>query len=228
MQKRDTLAGAPPAASLTEGFKCRECLHFQKFPHSKYERPCELEGILGTAVAPRCFTPDVTLLTGNSDQFVQLASLFQSYDHKQRRVLLALLREKKKSFVLGTKLYFYIGDDFLSNYLSAYVAGYTSDGRLLLIGSPDQKSRGSSFVTFTDDKSDGLLTHSQWKQKKASLLEAGRIYDPLNKRIKKGSVLDDYEAPTIDTVPDYVYNKGEPGDQPRRRKSTDEISFQVS
>jgi hypothetical protein len=129
MQKRDTLAGAPPALSLTEGFKCRECLHFQKFPHSKYERPCEQEGIVAGAVAPRCFTPDVTLLTGNSDQFVQLAALFQSYDHKQKRVFLALLREKKKTFLFGTKLYFCIGDDFLSNYLSAFVAGYTSDGK---------------------------------------------------------------------------------------------------
>ena len=228
MQKRDTLAGAPAALSLTEGFKCRECLHFQKFPHSKYEKPCEEEGINGGGTAPRCFTPDVTKLTGNSDQFVQLASLFNSYDHKQRRVLLALLREKKRQFTFGLKLYFCIGDDFLSNYLSAFVAGYTSDGKLLLIGSPDMKSRGSSFITFTDDKSDGLLTHSQWKVKKEALLDQGKLYDPLNKRIRKGSVLDDYEPPTIDTVPDYVYNKGEPEDQPRRRRTTDEISFQVT
>ena len=167
---------------------------------------------------------------------MQLASLFQSYTPVQKRTLLALLRSKARGHKIGTKLFFKIGKDYVSNYLAGYVAGYSSSGELMLIGSPDRKTRGSSFYTYivkdsegpTKGEFTGVLTHTEWKQKRAELMAQNLIYDPTNKIVKKSSVVDDYEPPTIDTVPTYVYNKGEPPAGKKRRKETEEISFDVA
>jgi hypothetical protein len=179
-------------------------------------------------VAPKCFTPDVTRLFGNSDQFVALAALFHGYKPDQKRTLIALLRQKKRGHVVGTKLYFRVGKDFVSNYLAGYVAGYTSSGELLLIGSPDNNARGQSFTTILTDDQEGVLTVSQWKAKREQLVLQNLIFDPSNRIVKKSSVVDDYEPPTIDTVPSYVFHKEEIPDKPARRTRVQEIDFNVS
>lgn len=216
MLKKDAIGNASKLA-LTESFRCGDCLHFRNHPHSAKEQICEKEGVKAVAVAPSCFTPNIALLVGNSDQFVQLASLFNSYDAQQKRTFLALLRQKPKGRKLGTKLFFCIGKDFVSNYLAGYVSGYTSSGDLMLIGSPDAKTRGSSFVTYmTND--DGLLTISEWKAKRATLVAENKIFDPSNQIIKKASVADDYIPPTIDVHPEML----EPA-QPRKRRVLDVV-----
>lgn len=225
MLKKDTL-GTATAKSLVEAFRCSECLHFKNHPHSQKQQVCIKEGVKPAAIAPKCFTPDVTILTGNSDQFVQLAALFHAYDAKQKRVLLALLRSKKKGYSIGTRLYFKIGKDFISNYLAGYVAGYTSTGELMLIGSPSPKERGQSFTSYMAPNSDGLLTVTQWKAKRAELQASNLVHDPANKVIKRASVVDAYEPPTLDTVPSWFYDKKVK--PPARRKVTDEISFTVA
>jgi len=222
MLKKDVL-GAASAKSLDEVFKCGECLHHKKHALASKGKPCVELGIKVFALAPKCFTPDITVLATNTDQFVQLAALFQSTTHKQRRILLGLLRnQKKKQFTIGTKLYFRVGKEYLSNFLVAYSAGYTSSGELMLIGSPNMKTRGSSFTSFL--KSDeGLLTPTEWKKKKAELQEAGLIFDPANRIIKKASVVDDYEPPSIDAVPAEWYDKT----VKKTRSRTDPLEFTI-
>lgn len=227
MLKKDIL-GFASAQSLTETFRCGECLHFKTHAHSTRQRPCAEEGVKAVGIAPKCFTADISRLVGNSDQFVQLASLFQSYTPLQKRTLLALLRSKQRGHKLGTKLYFRVGKDFISNYLAGFVAGYSSSGELMLIGSPDRKTRGASFFTYMTNDSQGLLTISEWRTKRTELAITNQIFDPTNKIVKKSSVVDDYEPPTIDTVPTYVYNKAEPPTAKKRRKETEEISFNVA
>jgi len=224
MNKKDALTGNASAKSLTEAFRCGDCLHFAHHAHSTRQKVCVDEGVLAVSIAPSCFTPDITQLSGNSDAFVQVATIFQAYDAKQRRILLGLLRAKKKKHVIGTKLYFRVGDDYISNYLAGFVAGYTSVGELMLIGSPDQRTRGSSFTTYmTSD--DGLLTHTEWKAKAKELREQNRLHDPSNRVVKKTSIVDSYEPPSIDAVPREWYDKTDDQPKPKKKKSYSELTF---
>jgi hypothetical protein len=222
MLKKNVL-GTASAKSLDEAFRCSECLHFKHHAHSTREAVCSAEGVRGVGLAPRCFTPDITALATNTDQFVQIAALFQSTTHKQRRILLGMFRaQKKKKFPIGTKLFFRVGRDYISNYLAAYSAGYTSSGELMLIGSPSMKTRGSRFTSFLTSSED-LMVFSEWKKKKAELTEAGLIFDPQNKIIKKASVVDDYTPPSIDDVPSDWYNK----EEKKTRRKTDPLEFTI-
>lgn len=225
MLKKDTL-GSASNKSLTEAFRCGDCLHFRQHPHSTRQKVCIDEGVKAVAIAPSCFTPDVTALIGNSDQFVQLAMLFQAYTPKQRKIILGLLRSKKKKYTIGTKLYFKVGADFVSNYLAGYVAGYTSVGELMLIGSPDEKTRGSTFTTYMTSDAEGLLTVTEWKVKRAQLRDQNLIHDPANKVIKKSSVVDAYEPPTIDAAPKEWYDSDKKKKAPVN-KGYAELSFNV-
>lgn len=226
--KKETLGNAS-AKSLTEAFRCGECLHFRKHPHSSRDKPCSEEGLRAVGIAPKCFTPDVSQIAQNVDQFVQVISIFQGFSHKQQRILLGLLRSKKKKVALGTKLYFKVGKDFVSNYLCGYVAGYTSSGELMLMGSPD-KTRGQAFLSFMSSQSEDLLNWSQWKAKRAELKAANKIFDPSNRVIKRSSVKDDYEPPSIDRAPKEWYDKlnKKKGRQKRYTDVVDQMSFNVS
>jgi hypothetical protein len=224
MNKKDALTGNASAKSLVEAFRCGDCLHHKHHAHSTRQKVCIDEGVPAVSIAPSCFTPDITRLSGNSDAFAQVATIFQTYDASQRRILLGLLRAKKKKHAIGTKLYFRVGDDYISNYLAGFVAGYTSVGELMLIGSPDQKTRGSSFTTYmTSDE--GLLTFTEWRAKSKALRDESKIHDPANRIIKKPSVVDGYEPPTIDAVPREWYDKTDDGQKKPKKKAYSELTF---
>lgn len=200
MLKRDTL-GKASARSLNEAFKCGECLHYKNHSHSSREKVCAEEGVKPFGIAPKCFTPNVTALAQNSDQFVQIATMFESFTPKQCRLLLAVLRGSKnmnRKIKFGTKLYFKIGKDYISNYVCGYAVAYTSSGELVLMGSPDVKTRGSSFTAYFKGN-EGLLTHSEWLLKRKELIQKNLLFDPDNRIVKKSSVKDDYIPPTIDS-----------------------------
>lgn len=226
MIKKDTL-GKTSAKVLEDAFKCGECLHFKQHAHSGKGKPCVELGVRAVGIAPRtCFTPDVTKLAKNSDQFVQVASMFQAFTPQERRILMALMRNQRarKTHQVGDALYFCVGADYVSNYLKAYVMGHSSSGELLLIGSPDNRKRGQSFTAYLRD-SDTLLTVKQWKVKREQLKGQNKIFDPKNRMIKKSSITDNYEPPTIDSVPSSWYDKKEPA---KKRRRTDGLSFNVS
>lgn len=203
--KKESL-GNLSAASLTESYKCGECLHHAKHAHPQFREVCKKRGIKGIALAPKCFTPDVSIIASNSDSFVQLASLMNEYTPREKRILIALLKAKpisKKRFtkpvVFGMKMFFLgMGADYISNYLSGYVMGLTSTGELILTGSPEQNTRGRSYMAYmTDD--DNLMTPVEWKRKKAELKTAGRVYDPKTKELPRQ--VDAEAPPTIDSAP---------------------------
>lgn len=224
MRKKDTL-GTVSIHSLNEAFKCHECLHYRNKPHSTRDRVCSEEGVKPFGIAPKCFTPNVTLLAKNSDQFAQVATMFEAFTSAERRLLLGVLRSTRrmKRVKFGTKLYFKVGSDFISNYLSGYATTYTSAGELVLMGSPDMKTRGSTFVAYITD-TEGLLTYPQWVAKRKELKEQNRIFDPANRIVKRASIKDDYEPPTIDS--DLRFQ--ETGKKKKRRRDTDTYDFQVS
>lgn len=211
--KKETL-GNLSASSLSEVYKCSECLHFTKHAHPAFKTVCKERAIKGVANAPKCFSPDVSILAGNSDSFVQLATLMGDYTPRQKRILIAVLKQKptsKKRFSrklpFGTKMFFLgMGADYISNYLSGYVLGFTSSGELILTGSPERNSRGRSYMAYmTDD--DNLLTAAEWKKKKRDLKARGREIDPKTLTLPKST--DHGEAPTIDNAPKDWYAKQE-------------------
>lgn len=225
MLKKDTL-GTASKKSLGEAFKCGECLHFRQHPHTSHQTVCFKEGVRSFSPAPSCFTPDITQVATNSDQLVQLAALFAGYNVKQRRILLAMLRSKdsaKKKLTFGTKVYFLsFGKDYISNYLSGYVWGYTSTNELMIGGSPDPKSRGKSYCMYCKDDSH-LMNQAEWKVKRLALRQAGKVQDPTVK-FKPKSAVADYEPPTLDNAPASWHDKKEIS----RRKTTSELTFVVS
>ena len=206
MSIKKEITGNLSPVSLSESYRCGECLHLKKHAHPMFKETCANRGIKAVAVAPKCFTPDVSRIADNSDSFVQLASLVANYTHSQKRILIAMLKQKpiakkrfSRSLSFGTKVFFLgMGADYISNYLSGYVMGMTSSGELIITGSPEQNTRGKSYMAYmTDD--DNLMTAAEWKKKRQALRDAGRLYDPKMKTLPKQD--DAGEAPTIDNAP---------------------------
>lgn len=210
--KKDTL-GNVSARSLEEVYRCGECLHHKKHAHPSKGAICNAQGIRPFAVAPKCFTPDVTKIANNSDTFVQLAALFSDYTPAQKRIMLALLRQRpikgahiRRDMPFGTKVYFHgLGKDYISNYLAGYVMGTTSSGELIITGSPEQNTRGRSYMAYMDGTTH-LMTAREWKVKKNELREAGRILDPHSKIIPRSTQVEP-EPPTIDNAPAEWHDK---------------------
>lgn len=204
--KKDGLSN-PTKASLSEAFKCSECLHFKQTPHRSNPQVCEVLGVRRFAIAPKCFTPDYTKVVGNADEFLALAQFFGSRTSEQKKILLGMLRQKPsgKKYPMGTKLYLKISNrDYISNYLCGFVVGYTSGGDLVLSGSPDQNSRGRMFFAYLSSD-DHLLNQKEWVLKYKDLYEKGRVVDPKANppRSITSRLLEDknYEVPTIDSAP---------------------------
>jgi hypothetical protein len=217
MLKKDGLKGAVEAVS-TDVSRCGECLHHRSHAHAEKKTVCEREGVLPVAIAPlECFTPNASLLTGNVDQLTQLLSIFATYDAKQRRALIELLKQDN----IGETFYFRLGEDYISNYLRGIVIGHTSSGELMLIGSPSEKTVGSAFVSYLMD-SEGLLNYAQWEEKRAELFDKNRVIDPNNTTIKRTTVADNYTPPTIDMTPEML--EAAASDKKKKARKEDEGS----
>lgn len=206
MQKKDGIA-KQTSASLEEAMRCGECLHHRHSKHRAHEDLCANMGVKQFAIAPKCFTPCYPKIIANTDEFVQLAVLFGQKTPQQRRIMMAVLRQKPmgKKLAMGTKMFLnYRGREYISNYLCGYVVGYTSAQEVVLCGSPDQKARGRSFFAYLKSD-DSLLTPKEWKTRFLDLRSKGRIQDPTSKIVRDitAKVKDEtYEVPTIDKAPD--------------------------
>jgi hypothetical protein len=210
MLKKDGLKGAVDTVA-TDVLRCGDCLHHRGHAHADKKTVCEREGVLPVAIAPlECFTPNASLLTGNVDQLTQLLAIFSAYDTRQRRALIENI---------GETFYFRIGDDYISNYLRGIVVGRTSAGELMLIGSPSEKTVGSAFVSYLMD-AEGLLTYSQWEDKRFDLFEKNRVIDPKNTTIKRTTVADNYTPPTIDMTPEML--EAAASEKKRKKKEEDD------
>lgn len=193
-------------ASLAEAFKCGECLHYKQTAHASYEGVCSGLGIRAFAAAPKCFTPDYTKVIKNTDDFLQIVTIFHSKTAQERRILLGMLRQQPsgKKLKMGTKMYLNTrGREYISNYVCGYVVGYTSANQLVLTGSPERTTRGRSFFAYLRND-DTLITEQEWRKRFKTLREKGRITDPkaLAERDITATVkADDYEVPTIDNAP---------------------------
>jgi len=189
---------------------------------------CKLKGIRTFALAPKCFTPDITQIAGNSDSFAAIAMLFAEYTPRQKRILIGVLKQPQKKFKrelpFGTRVYFHgLGKDYISNYMSGMVAGTTSSGQLIITGSPDRNTRGRSYFAYMND-SDELMTAREWKVKKAELKAAGKILDPQSLVLPKGSPAPN-EPVTIDSAPDAWYDRQE---KTKKKRGIQDLVIKIS
>lgn len=211
--KKDIKVKGVSAATLELQHRCGECLHFSGHQHIHKVELCTKLGVRAIALAPAvCFTPDVTQLVGNSDQFVQLTALLDSYSTKQKRILMGLLIKRPnrigryRDLPLGTKVFFHgMGKDYISNYLSGYVVGATSSGELIISGSPDANTRGKSYIAYMTS-SDNIMTITEWKLKRAELKAQGKVLDPQSKIMPSAKSVGDQPV-TIDSAPDTWHDK---------------------
>jgi hypothetical protein len=75
----------------------------------------------------------------------------------------------------------------------------------------------------------GFLTATQWKAKRASLREQNLIFDPSNRVIKRASVVDNYEPPTIDAAPHMLASATPKSKRPNRNADVvEQLSFNVT
>lgn len=187
---------------MTDKMRCGSCLHFKQHAHPSHETLCSKLGVKHYGVAPRCFTPDVSQLVDNNEDLASLAITFGSMTRKQQSIVVAILKSNsvKRPFNIGQKVYLRIvGADYISNYLSGYVLGYTSTKQVIVAGSPDAKTRGRMYMAYMD--SDALMLPTAWAKHKAALSRAGKFVDPKQPLVLKRKVDIDYEPPTVDNAP---------------------------
>lgn len=181
--------------------KCGDCLYYRKATHPGRTCSCANNGIGAYDIAPVCFFPDITKISNSINSFALLSSMFANFTNQQRRILLYLLENSVKvkgSIPFGTKVYYHINDGtYLSDYLGAYVLGYSSDKKLILTGSPDRKSIGSSFLACLSPSS--VITYKQFQKVKNSLIKKDKINRIENKKVI--TALDDYDPPVPKELP---------------------------
>lgn len=207
------------------GMKCGECIFFKAYPKDG-KQPCIKEGIREFAKAPEaCFVPDVTQLQFNVDQFAAMCSMFHGFTKQQMRICLYTLKSVAKStskeYPIGTKVFILRGEDYLSNYLAAYVLQYIDD-TVVISGSPRFSTRGKSFIGFVSKSS--VYSFAEYQKRRATLIKTGKIEDPNNKIKKSFSQVDEYEpdVPTIDTVPQEWLTKRE--DSKKRKDAYEKLT----
>lgn len=203
MKKKETPA---TKVNKAEAFRCGECLHFKNTPHRTHKAVCSKEGVRNFAEAPRCYTPDYTKVIGNIDEFTAIVTFFGSKTPQQKKILLGMLRTASsgRKLKLGLKVYFNTRNrEYISNYLSAFVVGYTSSGEIVLAGSPDRNKRGQVFFAYlTSDSS--LMSEKSWRAQYDIMLRKGRLVDPKVKQlpgVTESIKEQTYEIPTIDKAP---------------------------
>jgi hypothetical protein len=229
MQKKDGLK-KPTNLSLQDAYKCGECLHYRQSKHPSFENVCSTLGVRTFAIAPRCYTPDYPKVIKNIDEFVQLASLFNGMTTQQKRIFVGILKQAPtgRKLHIGTKVYLnYRGTEYVSNYLCAYVVGYTSAHEIVVTGSPELGSRGRAFFAYLKGD-ESLLTPKEWRTKFLKLRKAGRIQDPKSlivRDITKKVADDTYEVPTIDNAPKNPADKRRKEHDMRKVPLTQIMSF---
>lgn len=207
--------------------RCSECLFFKTQRKPGQTCPCSQSGVKAYATAPACFFPDISQLTKSIESFGALISVFSSYTPKQRRILYALLKlgdkTKKKEHKFGTKVYIPIRNEgeYLSDWACAFVLGYTSDGKVVISGSPERRSIGRSFTAYLYP--DSVFSATEFAKKKKAMIASGKINNPKIEKIKRISAVDDYEpqVPTLDTAPRSWFTKK---DEEKPKKIKQEVT----
>jgi len=185
---------------------CGDCLHFKR--NAKFEKPCSQLGVKHYASAPQCFSPDVYVLARKSpDALFQIGLLFHNFTPSESRILLSLLNQQKTfekgySLKFGQPVYFRLGTDYLSNYFRGYVAGVASAGDQQVYVTSDMNGAQSAKPVIATLMRDSVFSVTEFKTKRASLQERGRLMDPNPEKKHVVTKIDaKYEIPSMEKAP---------------------------
>ena len=194
--------------SNEEVFKCGECLHYEKNKHRSNKDVCKNLGIRHFRKAPKCFTPNFTEVMSNIDNFISMQVLINTLSAKQKKIMLGVLRSyaitKKRPLKIGQKVYLNIRTaEYISNYLTGYVVGYTSVNEVIIGGSPERNARGKMFFAYLPSTK-SLLTQKEWDVALKKMIKKGKLVDPRAEKMHGITYEklnnEQYVVPTIDSV----------------------------
>ena len=229
---------------LRIGMKCGDCLHYTKI--SKFEDVCCKLGVSKKTNAPDCFHPDYYRLSSNKtpEKVNDIAKVVSSLRPAQLRILAFTLTKtanhlKNFGFYFGQRVYFTLGRDYLSHYFKGYVIGVNTENNTLIVTARLNKDNHSTVGQFI---ADSLYSSKDFKKKKKSLMDKGRLVMPNTdkkylSKLPIGELIGadgslpkfeekktdfDYEPPTLDCAPKEWFDKSQ---KKEKRKSKKVKSF---
>ncbi len=220
------------SAKTSIGFKCGECLHFDRL--AKFEKPCTQLGVKAFASAPICFTPNVFKLQSvNPDIFYQLGVLTKDFTSTESRLVIALLKqvnvqEKVYKLRFGQPVYFALGNDYLANYFLGYVISVNTSGDELVYVTSDLGKKQRKTPMLGSFMLDSVFTSSKFKIKKESLIKQGRLAEKSSIITMTKTKALDYEVPTLDNAPKEWLDKANVKKGKAGRKAKKELDGSLS
>lgn len=186
--------------------RCQDCLHYRGTVNPIYDTVCKNRGILPSAAAPNCYTPDISVFRPLGINFYQtLATLLSNLPPSSTRVLAGVLKTspklKGKGLSLFQKVYFSIGNaKYLSNWFSGFIVAPGMLPSLVLVAG--SLKRSTNVVTAILDL-DSLATREKFIELREEMIRKGCLVDPENLRTKfkpSSTKAAEYEPPTIDKI----------------------------
>lgn len=213
------------SGKVSLGMRCGDCLHFDTT--RTFEDVCSNLGVEDFARACGSFTPNTHKLARvGDDKIEQLGRLCRNMGTSQLRLMAFTFRTlsfiHKAGFKFGQPIVINVSaplEEYVECYYKGYIFGADKTGENVYITADINKDKKNPVVVTLPSKSEGLLKLSQWKSLRDKLIATNHIKLPSDKKdclwinrpkIEVKSVLeDDYEIPTIDTVPEsWLYGRG--------------------
>jgi hypothetical protein len=167
--------------------RCGDCIHFKTGPaHPAYAGLCRDHG--KKVYSPICdyFAPDVTALKSVTEgALVKLSELVTECNSQQCRILSHVLMRRtwfdNAGLTFGQKLYFVVGDNYLSNIVHGRLVSVTRDGeQVILVSTMEglQKQQATARLY-----RNSVLTEQQYNKLRVALIKADRVFDPGSRNI---------------------------------------------
>lgn len=186
--------------------RCQDCLHYSGTRSPIYDSACKNRGVLPSAVAPHCYTPNISVFRPlGIDFYNTLSALTANLPISTVRVLAGVLKVapklKAQGLSLFQKVYFHVGNKkYLSNWFTGYVVAPGAVPTLFLVAG--SLKRSTRVITAIIDVG-SMISHDKFVELRTGMIAKGNLVDPENLRTKfkpVNSKAAEYEPPTIDKI----------------------------
>ncbi len=174
----DSSAYALLGTNMAIGARCGICVHHGTIAHPAYDDVCKELGILSESVPCKRYEPDYRQLKlAEEPWFAAMAAAIASMTGPQRHILASILvkenRTRAAGFQFGEQVYLRVYEgEYLSNYRKAVVVS---------AGTKYVRLEGANgFHAMVYKRT--VMNARQWLRKKAELVKAGRVKDPMLRR----------------------------------------------
>ncbi len=217
---------------LTVGVRCGDCLHFKVGP-KYYEELCSELGYGPQHKPCPAFTPNHYKLVRLEPDILRVLNKVTSEMSPSQSRLLAFMfknigRLKAAELQFGQRVYFCLGEDYLSHYFRGYVIGLSHDKQNILISSKLKEAKTATtlslmFDSVLDEKQFLIKKRELEKKQRLVLPEEAKVYRkarlPIAEYIKQDGTLKtkylfkkqgelDYVPPTLESAPSsWLYPK---------------------